>query len=221
MKKILLLLMTLLSSSQLYSEEVRYIRDELYVPLRSGQTTKHRIVHKGLVSGTPVTVIEMSEDETYSLVRTQSGIDGWIQSQYLSDQPAGRDLYNAATEKISKLETQNSELKQELNTLKKEVAEKEKQVETLTESNAQTSEELATIKDISGNALKLNQDNQRLLQENQVLKNEADVLRTDNQRLNDAQENDAFLNGAFAVVIGVMLALIVPRLTPKKRDDWA
>lgn len=221
MKKILLLLMTLLSSSQLYSEEVRYIRDVLYVPLRSGQTNQHRIVHKGLVSGTPVTVIEMSEDDTNSFVRTKSGIEGWIQSQYLSDQPAGRDLYNAATEKISKLETQNSELKQELNALKKDINEKEKQVEQLSESNQQTSEELATIKDISGNALKLNQDNQRLLQENQVLKNEADVLRTDNQRLNDDKENDAFLNGAFAVVIGVMLALIVPRLTPKKRDDWA
>ena len=116
MKRIVLLLFILASSSQLYSAETRYIRDELYVPLRSGQTTQHRIVHKGLVSGTPLTIIAVSDDKLYSQVRTSKGIEGWIQTQYLSDSPAGRDLLKVAERKLATLQEKsiNSTLNNEM-----------------------------------------------------------------------------------------------------------
>jgi SH3 domain protein len=48
-------------------------------------------------------------------------------------------------------------------------------------------------------------------------------LQADNQRLLDSTENEAFLNGALAVGLGVLITLLVPRLWPKKRrsTSWA
>ncbi|WP_235015581.1 TIGR04211 family SH3 domain-containing protein [Oceanicoccus sp. KOV_DT_Chl] len=229
MKKIMLLLVTLLASGELFSQtdnsnkqqDIRYIRDQLLVPLRSGQSNQHRIVHKGLLSGTPVTVLEISEDQTYSLVRTRKGTEGWIQTQYLNKDPAARDLLEVANKKLEKLQQQNTALDQKLKDLRSEHKQAEQQLSSVNEDYSQTEQELEEIKAISAKAIQLNSDNQRLLNDNQLLKNEIEVLRTDNQRLSDNQDSDAFLNGAFAVLIGVMIALLVPRLSPKKRTDWA
>ena len=76
------------------------------------------------------------------------------------------------------------------------------------------------LKRISANAIKLDSDNRRLLESNQMLSSEVDVLKTDNARLRENKENEFFLNGAFAVLIGVMIALIAPRLMPKRRSEW-
>ena len=59
-----------------------------------------------------------------------------------------------------------------------------------------------------------------MLESNQMLSSEVDVLKTDNARLRENKENEFFLNGAFAVLIGVMIALIAPRMMPKRRSDW-
>lgn len=221
MKRIVLLLFILVTSSQLYSAETRYIRDELYVPLRSGQTTQHRIVHKGLVSGTALTILKKSDDEAYSFVRTSKGIEGWIQTQYLSDSPAGRDLARIANRKLTDLQQRYDKLNQQFKQLSTEQQNAKEQFSTLSNHNSETIKELDRIKAISANAIQLNEDNQRLLEESQMLKKELLVANTDNQRLTDNEENDAFLNGALAVLLGVMITLIVPRAWPKKSTEWA
>ena len=64
-----------------------YIRDTLYVPLRGGQSTEHRILHRGLRSGTELERLETSEDTGYTRVRTPDGLEGWLQTQYLVEEP--------------------------------------------------------------------------------------------------------------------------------------
>lgn len=178
-------------------------------------------MHKGLVSGTALTVLDTSADKEYTLVRTRGGTEGWIQTQYLSDQPAGRDLLKVANRTIAKLEEQNSNTSKQLAALKSQDQKNQQQLSALSKTNSSVSTELSKIKAISANAVQLNMDNQRLLEENQMLINKVEILNTDNKRLVDKQESDAFLNGAFAVLIGVMITLLVPRLWPKKSTDWA
>jgi SH3 domain protein len=216
-----LLLLLLAFSSQLCIAETVYIRDQLHVPMRSGTTLQHRIVHKGLVSGTALTVIETSKDKKYSHVRTKGGTEGWIQTQYLSNEPAGRDLVKTANIAIAKLKQENSQLNQQLNEVKSNQEATQIQLTDLISNNNQANQELNDIKVISANAIQLNSDNNMLLEKNQKLKNEVNVLSTEKQRLTDNHESDAFLNGAFAVLIGVMITLLVPRAWPKKSTDWA
>ena len=216
--KRLSLLLCLLLCSDAFAQEIRYIRDQLFVPLRSGQSIQHRIVHKGLVSGTALTLLE--EEGEYSKVVTENGIEGWIQSQYLVDQPVAKDLLKKAQATISQLNQRNKSLQQQLNEATGARNTTSKELAQISSHNSKISKELERIKSVSAKALQLDSDNKKLLLENVDLKNQVDLLSADNQRLIDTNENEAFLNGAFAVLIGVMITLLVPRLWPKKKNDW-
>lgn len=221
MRTLLFILLTSYLSGSLYAEETRYIRDTLLVPLRSGQSNQHRIVHKGLITGTAVSLLQTSEDKEYALVRTEHGVEGWLQTQYLLDTPpAGVQLKTAQAE-LEKLQRENKKLSAELNKINGEYRNSSDSLSTLSKQNAALSKELEEIKSISADAIRQHSENKALLLENQQLKNQADILTADNQRLVDDKENEGFLNGVFAVLMGVMITLAVPRLWPRKNSEWA
>ena len=55
------------------------------------------------------------------------------------------------------------------------------------------------------------------------LRSQLDMLEAENQRLHDKVDSEDFLNGALAVLLGVIITLVVPRLWPKRRksSSWA
>ena len=220
MKKIALMLVLLASSGLLHSEEIRYVNDVLVIQLRTGPSFNHRNF-KGLTSGTKLTLLETSDDEKWSHVKTPTGEDGWVPTQYLSSDPAARDVLKVVRQQLDNARRENDELKQQLADVTATAQAANQKLDNLNGQNNNLSKELDNIKSVSANAIQLNSDNKRLLQENQELKNRVDVLGTDNQRLKDARNSEQFMNGAFAVLIGVFITLLVPRLWPKKRSDWA
>ncbi len=141
--------------------------------------------------------------------------------QYLSQEPAAKDILKSVRRELQQVKQRNSELQQQLSQTREGEEQASSKLTALQEQNQRLSQELEKIKRISAKSIQLNKDNQRLLEENQALKNELDVLSTDNQRLADARQRDDFMNGAFAVLIGVFITLLVPRLWPKKRSEWA
>ena len=82
-----------------------------------------------------------------------------------------------------------------------------------------TNIELVEVRRVSANALSLDTNNRRLTQETEVLKTRLEVLQADNQRLQSSAESDAFFNGALAVLLGVIITLLVPRLRPKRKSS--
>ena len=207
MKILSTLLLLLLSASSL-AQEVRFISDKQFVPLRSGQGTQYRIVHRGLASGLRLEVDEINEETGYSHVTTPSGIQGWILSQYLvSEEPPRQQLARARQRNEALLVEQSSW---------------QATSEQLLASRAQlekTASELAELQRISGNALALDTDNRRLMQQAEVMKTRIEVLEGDNLRMSESNESDAFYNGVFAVLIGVIITLLIPRLWPKRRPS--
>ncbi len=77
--------------------------------------------------------------------------------------------------------------------------------------------------DLYGKALELDVDNRRLVEESENLRSNMDMLESENRRLNDKMGNEDFMNGALAVLLGVIITLVVPRLWPKRRksSSWA
>ena len=71
--------------------------------------------------------------------------------------------------------------------------------------------------------MQLDTDNRRLVEESENLRSQADMLKSENQRLQDKLDSEAFIDGALAVVLGVIITLVVPRLWPKRRksSSWA
>jgi SH3 domain protein len=211
----------LLSVGSMAFAETRYISDKIYVPLRVGDSTKHRIIHRGLPSGEKLELLETNEDSGYSRVKTDRGVEGWLPSHYLVENPVARTLLNAAKQQVAELSNSNKELREQLKSTTQTSTQTSNIVSELEQENTALNEELGEVKRISANAIKLDEDNRRLLESNQMLASEVDVLKTDNARLRENKENEFFLNGAFAVLIGVMITLIIPKMMPKRRSDWS
>lgn len=208
-----------LFASTAQAQDIRYITDTLYVPVRSGQGSEYRIVHRGIPSGTRVTVEETNEDSGYSHIITDGGTEGWILSRYLEDEVP-------ATDRLRALEERYNALIGDENSVRSQLVEAQDSSATLTEKLnlaqaelEQATTELTAVRRVSSNALALDESNRRLTEQVQVMQTRIEVLEADNRRLQDSHESDAFINGALAVLLGVIIALLVPRLRPKPRSS--
>ncbi|MDX1633397.1 MAG: TIGR04211 family SH3 domain-containing protein [Marinobacter sp.] len=198
-----------------------YIDDTLYAPVRSGEGTQYRILHNGLRSGTPVELLERAESG-YSRVRTPDGIEGWIVSRYLSEQPIARDRLAAAQQQLERTRNELASVRETLQQTQAERDELANAESRLENRSEELAEELREIKSISANAISLKERNQELQEVNQRLRNDVEVLTAEKERLEAKKESDFMLLGAGLVLLGVILALVVPLLKPtRKHDTWA
>ena len=214
---------TLLTPVEIQAEQKTvYVSDIFYVPLRSGNSNKHRIIHRGLKSGTPLTLIESDLETKLSRVSTSTGIEGWIQSQYLSETMIART-------QLQDIRVTHQSLRRELQTrtanetqLTEALTQSQKMLKELKKNNQALESELSQIKKLSANAINLDNNNRKLLQNNEMLKIEIAELQADNARLADKSDKEWFLRGAFAVFIGAILAIALPRLKIKSRaKEWS
>jgi len=98
----ILLVGGVLIASQTSLAATKYVTDEFEIMLRTGQSTKHEI-RRQIKSGTPLQVLQ--ESEGYTQVRMPNGIEGWVLSRYLMNQPSGRDRLAALEKRHEKLKT--------------------------------------------------------------------------------------------------------------------
>ena len=218
-----LFLLLTLTATGAAAQDARYVSDKQYIPLRSGPGGDYRIIHRGIPSGTRLTVSRESDDGTWSEITTANGTSGWMRSQYLMSEVPAQIQLTGAERRAQEMTEANDALKSEVKSLQAERVELLNQV-TNTDSNFRgVSEELAQLKQISGKAVQLDTDNRRLVEESENLRSEVETLKSENQRLQDKLNSGAFLDGALAVLLGVIITLVVPRLWPKRRksSSWA
>ena len=214
---------TLLTPIEIKAEQKTvYVSDIFYVPLRSGNSNKHRVIHRGLKSGTPLTLIESDLETKLSRVSTSTGMEGWIQSQYLSETMIART-------QVQGIRAAHQSLRRELQTrtanetqLTEALTQSKQTLMQLKKNNQALEDELSQVKKLSANAINLDNNNRKLLQNNEMLKIEIAELQADNTRLSDKSDKEWFLRGAFAVFIGAILAITLPRLKIKSRaKEWS
>jgi len=198
-----------------------YVDDTLYAPIRSGEGTQYRILHSGVRSGTPLELIERSESG-YSRVRTPDGIEGWMVTRYLTDTPIARQQLESANSQLSQAKETVSTLRSQLEEVTEERNSLRNSEENLEARAGRLSQELTEIKTVAADALNLNRRNEELKNENQKLRNDVEVLTAEKERLEANTDSDFMLIGAGLVLLGIILALIVPALKPsRKTDNWA
>jgi SH3 domain protein len=218
-----LTVLLLLASTAVLAQDIRYVSDKQYIPLRSGPGSDYRITHRGIPSGTRTTVARLSNDGVFAEITTAKGTTGWIRTQYLMSELPAQNKLDAAIKKASNLAAKNTALSAEANALKTERVDVLNQIQSTDGQLESVTRELTVLKQISGNAVQLDTDNRRLIVESETLKSDMEMHRAENQRLKDRLDSEAFMNGALAVLLGVIIALVVPRLWPKRRRDsgWA
>jgi len=217
------LLAAVLSSVAAVAQETQFISDVVLVPVRSGAGSEYRIVNSGLPSGTALLVFTVSEDGKWTEIETRGGTRGWVLSQYLQKDPPAGLLINDLKRELERVQGERDRVVSQLNLSSSEASEADETITELTATLEATLTELTEVKRVSAAALDLDSLNQQLVAELETERSDADLLRLENVRLRERIANNQTLDGALAVLLGVILAVVAPRLWPRKnrQDGWS
>lgn len=200
--------------------ETRYISDVLRVPLRKSPCGSCAIIHSGLKSGTQLQLLDTRDE--WAQVETPGGERGWLPHQYLTQEPVAREQLDAARANAEYLGDENEKLQAQLAELREENEELAKQVAQLERRKSELETEVSNIRKVSGNALSLQEQNEELVKRNRMLQSEIDVLTATRDQLQRDKSQRWFLYGGLAVFLGAILAMLLPRLKPRRKfSEWA
>ena len=206
-----------------YGQDTRYVSDRVLVPVRSGAGSDFRIVNSGLPSGTALMVFGESEDGKWAEIETRAGTRGWMPSQFLQAEPPASLLMNELKLEVEQLRSERDRVVSQLNQRSSAADKADETILTLRSELEATTNELTEVKRVSAVALDLDALNQQLVAEVESERSDADLLRLENVRLRERIANNQILDGALAVLLGVILAVVTPRLWPskKRQDGWS
>ena len=217
----LLTLLTLLCTP-LAAQETRYISDDVFIVLHAGPGANYRWLGR-LIPGTELVEQRRSTDGNWAEVRTRRGTLGWVKAEYLASEPPAQARLPAVVRQLEDAQRDGADLRRNLATAQAERDALRAQLDESSAALQRVSEELAQLRQVSGSAVETAEDNRRLVEEATALRMNLNTLRADNQRLQDRVSSSAFIDGALAVLLGVIIAVVVPRLWPKRRasSSWA
>lgn len=204
------------------AQESRYVSDDVFIVMHAGPGSNYRWLGK-LIPGTELSELRRSTDGNWAEVRTERGTEGWVQAEYLSTEPPAQVRLPAVVRQLEEAQQEAAQLRSKYNELATAHAELQTLLDTTNADLQQVTEELAQLRQISGSAIETAENNRRLAEESAAIRMTLDTLEADNQRLQDRVQSSAFLDGALAVLLGVIITLVAPRLWPKRRSSssWA
>lgn len=218
MKKLLFIIIACVASVA-EAQTIRYVTDQLEITMRSGKSTQHQVV-RVLPSGTPVELLEVDSESGYSRVRSPQGIEGWVISRYLDNEPSGRERLAKAEKKIANLNIENSRLQENIKqlTVDKNAVEKEKQA--LSKENHRLDQELTHIRQTAGSAIAIDSENKSLKEKLNTLERNYQSVKQENEVLKDRSDRDWFMVGAGVILLGIAIGLIIPKIRWRRKSSW-
>ena len=190
--------------------------------LRTGAGYEYPIVHSSISSGTRVKIISVDDDKLWSKVTTDDEKSGWIENQYISKNKASISELKLAQRRIEVLNDENDKLRRQVNTFKTEQKNLSLMVSSSKKEYLSVSEELAQLRQISKNTMTIDKLNNELMKQKENLLAKVATLDSENNRLNEKLKNQSFIQGAFAVLLGVIICMIVLKFSPgsRRKNGW-
>jgi SH3 domain protein len=218
MRKVLLALLLVLGPLSAFAATM-YISDELTVPLRRGPSNGHKIINAALPSGLALQVLGEDSAAGFTQVRTPNGIEGWVPTQYLSNQPPAKDRLAAANKRIETLEAQLKSTRENFQDVRGARSEIEGRANELAKENQKLQTELAEIRRVSATAITQFQENKQLKTDNASLQTQVTELTDQVRTLERNAMLRWFLAGGALVLIGLLLGAWIK--SRPKRSSWA
>jgi SH3 domain protein len=218
MQKALVALLILMSSMAAAAATL-YISDELTVPLRRGPSNGHKIVNAALRSGTALEVLSEDTAAGFTEVRTPNGVEGWVPTQFLANEPAARDRLAAANKRVQTLEAELKSIKETYQDTRSARTDAEKRSSSLDKQTQQLQAELAQIKQVSSNSIAHFEENKQLKSQNQELTTQVTQLTESVRQLQRNLYLRFFLGGGALVLVGLGFGSWIK--SRPKRSTWA
>ncbi|MCG8311814.1 MAG: TIGR04211 family SH3 domain-containing protein [Pseudomonadales bacterium] len=215
---LLLTLCSLITTTHAFAKTA-YIHDVLRVDLRAGPTNGYKIINF-LRSGSELKVLDESSDGKWVKVQYRSQT-GWIQSQYLTDQPVAADLLVDANAKLQSTLQENQSLKSKLLATETELRDLKAMRSKLDTSNSTLQKELENLQRVSKNAINTERSYRQLQENTELLKVELENLKAENAILSEDNLKEGIKWGIIAVFVGALLAVMIPKMSGRKRrNEW-
>ena len=208
----------LVLSPALVFARTAYVSDQLVITLRTGQGNSFQIV-KTLSSGTRLEVLEET-DTGYTRVRTADGTEGWVRTQYLSNEPTANEQLAITKAQLAKLQEKNTTLSAQLANLQKDNRQLSSQVSDLSKQSKQAETDLNRLNQVAAKPILLDKENRELKEKTISLSNQLHLLKQENQLLKDRTDREWFIAGAGVLLGGILLGILAPRLRRRKKDSW-
>ena len=193
------------------AQSERYVSDQLEITLRRGPGTKFAI-RRMLKSGTLLRVVE-ENDDGYAKVTLADGIDGWVLSRFLLDEPVARD-------RLAENEARMQNMQQESILVKEQLRAMEQLESGLSQATAEKEDvqaELKRVKGMAADTLVINAENKKLKQELEKSRAKEQALAEENGRLSREADQTWFLTGAGVIIMGMLIGLAIPKIRWKQR----
>jgi SH3 domain protein len=204
------------------TSETRYVTDLIFTPIRTGPGGDYRIINKGLPSGTEVTYYGLTEDGVWAEIETKGGTRGYLRAQYLqANAPRGSQV-NALEATLAEEVERAAQLQRDLDEAMAQLTSTDSSMSTVARELEQTRETLAEVKRVSANAIQLDQMTKSLTGKLEDANARNDLLKLENARLQDRISSNRTIEVVILIALGIMIALLVPRLSVKRRrnDGW-
>lgn len=188
--------------------ETAYITDQGQFNLRSGASTRHRII-RTLSSGTQVDVLSKDEDSGYSRVRTEDGKTGYILTRHLQDSPAARSQLAEMRAQLEELQQEPDQLAARLSKINTEHELLKEQYATVASRNVELEEALAEFEHTSANIVHINEERNRLQRDVAKLTRTVGDLEQENLAIRSGDNWQWFLTGAGVAGAGLLVGLVL------------
>jgi len=189
---------SLLAVSQASIAVTKYVTDEFEIMLRTGQSTQHEI-RRQVQSGTPLIVLQ--ESDGYTNVRMPNGVEGWVLTRYLMNEPSGRD-------RLATLEKRHEKLKTKFDL-------------AVAEEKAAMEKEITRLKEVAKRPLELKRENDQLKAQLAQEKDRYDKLAVESEVLKSPMKDRRwFVSGAVVVICSMIFGIILTRIPWQRKKKW-
>ena len=189
-------------------EKTVYVSDQFFVPLRETPCSRCTIVHRGIKSGTRLRQLEVVDGWAHLV--TARGKEGWMEAQYLVEEPIARIKVGLQQKELAALKKRNSDLEASFQELRNESKALRDQLDSSLENSETLERELNEIRAISSDAIAMSQQNEQLVINHQMLQRENDALKANVDDLQRDKRNESFLYGGLTVFLGLFWLLLFP-----------
>ena len=199
-----------------------YVIDTIPVPIRSENCSDCRILQWGIKAGLELEVIAADGDWTH--VTTPGGVEGWIETQYITEQQTLNESEQGYLNQIDTLNSRYNALADQVSRLIQETGNENIQLDaSQLDDPALLTEQMEQLIQSATDAMNLGSKNADLLERNQTLQYELDLTNAENSRLREDTGRKWFAYGAFAVTAGVIVGLIMPMFRRRKKaySEWS
>lgn len=199
--RIFLLALALITLPAVQAETAtRYIGISGPAEMKTGLAKRDKTI-KMLEPGTSVKILKLNTKLGYARVQLDSGESGWIVSRSMTTEPPVVKPSKASEQAIATESPAKTpqELQAEL-----------KRLET----------ELIAVHQASANVLRIQAERDQLQESVIAQRKELETVLRDKNALTDDQKQAWFLIGGSVLFAGILLGILLPRLSLRRRGQW-